>query len=112
MITGWMVDMALLSRTVVSLGRRFEGGELIGKTTLPDDLQHRLPPTTSRSTPKRGHATPADQPLQDGGASHIRSETPVIPGSQEVAGASNSLRRSRRSYRARTSRDRFWTQRS
>ncbi|MGB8943051.1 MAG: hypothetical protein WCD21_22860 [Streptomyces sp.] len=28
-----MVDMALLSRTVVSLGRPFEDGELIGKTT-------------------------------------------------------------------------------
>jgi hypothetical protein len=53
-----MVDMALLSRTVVSLGRPFEDGELIGKTTPPDDLQHRLPPTTSTSTPKRGHATP------------------------------------------------------
>ncbi|WP_405682123.1 hypothetical protein [Streptomyces sp. NBC_00057] len=53
-----MVDMALLSRTVVSLGRPFEDGEFIGKTTPPDDLQHRLPPTTSTSTPKRGHATP------------------------------------------------------
>jgi hypothetical protein len=53
-----MVDMALLSRTVVSLGRPFEDGELIGKTTSPDDLQHRLPPTTGTSTPKRGHATP------------------------------------------------------
>ncbi|MFI9042683.1 hypothetical protein, partial [Streptomyces sp. NPDC053726] len=50
--------MALLSRTVVSLGRPFEDGELIGKTTPPDDLQHRLPPTTSTSTPKPGHATP------------------------------------------------------
>nr|BFD87072.1 hypothetical protein StreXyl84_64730 [Streptomyces sp. Xyl84] len=27
MITGWMVDMALLSRTVVSPGRPFEGGD-------------------------------------------------------------------------------------
>ncbi|OIJ90397.1 hypothetical protein BIV24_17725 [Streptomyces colonosanans] len=50
--------MAPLSRTVVSLDRPFEDGELIGKTTPPDDLQHRLPPTTSTSTPKRGHATP------------------------------------------------------
>ncbi|WP_328753816.1 hypothetical protein OHA28_01615 [Streptomyces sp. NBC_00269] len=50
--------MALLSRTVVSLDRPFEDGELIGKTTPPDDLQHRLPPTTSTSTPRRGHATP------------------------------------------------------
>jgi hypothetical protein len=69
MITGWMVDMALLSRTVVSLGRPFEDGELIGKTALPDDLHSRLPPATSTSSPKRGHTTPADQPLQDGAAS-------------------------------------------
>ncbi|MDJ0347106.1 hypothetical protein QMK19_38575, partial [Streptomyces sp. H10-C2] len=41
---------------------------LIGKTTPPDDLHPRLPPTTSTSTPKRGHATPVDQPLQDGAA--------------------------------------------
>ncbi|WP_393100954.1 hypothetical protein [Streptomyces sp. LN325] len=53
-----MVDMALLSRTVVSLGRPFEDGELIGETTSPDDRQHRLPPTTSTNTAKRGHATP------------------------------------------------------
>ncbi|MFG2478530.1 hypothetical protein [Streptomyces fagopyri] len=50
--------MALLSRTVVSPGRPFDGGELIGRTTPPDDLRHRLPPTTSASTPQRGHATP------------------------------------------------------
>ncbi|MGW4200353.1 hypothetical protein [Streptomyces sp. NPDC004726] len=42
----------------MSLGRPFEDGELIGKTTPPDDLHPRLPPTTSTSTPKRGHATP------------------------------------------------------
>jgi hypothetical protein len=58
MITGWMVDMALLSRTVVSLGRPFEDGELTGKTAPPDDLHPRLPPATSTSTPKRGHTTP------------------------------------------------------
>ncbi|MFC9616410.1 hypothetical protein [Streptomyces sp. NPDC056938] len=50
--------MALLSRTVVSLDRPFEGGELIGITTSPDDLQHRLPPTPSMSTLRRGHAKP------------------------------------------------------
>ncbi|MFB7954379.1 hypothetical protein [Streptomyces sp. NPDC056045] len=50
--------MALLSRTVVSPGRPFEDGELIGGTTPPDDLQHGLPPTTSPSTLKRGNATP------------------------------------------------------
>jgi hypothetical protein len=53
-----MVDMALLSRTVVSLGRPFEDGELIGRITPPDDLHPRLPLTTSTSTPKQGHATP------------------------------------------------------
>jgi hypothetical protein len=52
-----MVDMALLSRTVVSPGRPLEDGELIGETTPPDDRQHRLPPTISTSTPKRDHAT-------------------------------------------------------
>ncbi|MET9520742.1 hypothetical protein, partial [Streptomyces sp. NPDC002994] len=50
--------MALLSRTVVSLGRPSEDGELIGKTALPNDLQHRPPPATSTSSPKRSHATP------------------------------------------------------
>ncbi|MEU9065069.1 hypothetical protein AB0D13_41155 [Streptomyces sp. NPDC048430] len=64
--------MALLSRTVVSLGRPFEDGELIAKTTPPDDLHTRLLPTTSTSTPKRGHATPADQRLQDGAATMDR----------------------------------------
>ncbi|MFF4077975.1 hypothetical protein ACFYZN_01065 [Streptomyces sp. NPDC001777] len=48
-----MVDMALLSRTVVLLDRPFEDGELIGKTTPPDDLQHGLLPTNGPSTPKR-----------------------------------------------------------
>jgi hypothetical protein len=43
-----MVDMALLSRTVVSLGRPFADGEFIGKAALPDDLRLGLPPTTSR----------------------------------------------------------------
>lgn len=49
--------MALLSRTVVSLGRPFEDGELIGKTAPPDDLHPRLPPTTSTSTPNRRHTS-------------------------------------------------------
>jgi hypothetical protein len=38
-------------------GTRDDGRESTNPL-LPDDLDPRLPPTTSTSTPKRGHATP------------------------------------------------------
>ncbi|MDI5964995.1 hypothetical protein [Streptantibioticus silvisoli] len=52
-----MVDMALLSRTIVSPGSPLEDGELIDGTTPPAIQQHGSPPKASTSTPERGHAT-------------------------------------------------------
>lgn len=93
----------------MSLGRPFEDGELIGKSALPDDLHPGLPPTTRTSGPKRGHTTPADQPLQDGAASvpgspHGRSvratgESRPAVGSGETPGRREAFRELRLGWR-------------
>ncbi|MBY8882550.1 hypothetical protein [Actinacidiphila acidipaludis] len=56
--------MALLSRTVVSPGRPFGGGELIGSTTAPDASVI----TVATTAPARVPADVVDEPGNTGAA--------------------------------------------